>query len=93
MRVLTTGAIIEPYHRNCRWVTKSINANNRDKKQGCVSNFIGVAKNGISWQAYLYINRKLVYIGTYKNELDAALSRNNYIVTNNLPHKINIIPV
>lgn len=74
---------------NCRWVTKANNCNNRDKKEGCFSEYIGVSKNGSKWQAYLYIQRKLVYIGTFSLEFDAALARNNFIISNNLPHKLN----
>jgi hypothetical protein len=76
---------------NCRWATKSTQAHNRETLPNTQSGYTGVAKNGINWQAYLYINRKLVYIGTYTNKVDAAIARNNYIIGNSLPHKLNII--
>jgi|688.fasta_scaffold884158_1 hypothetical protein len=76
---------------NCRWVSKSTNCHNRDKKSGCFSKYVGVSKNGLRWQSYLYIKRKLVYIGTYASEVEAAIARNNYILLNNLEHKLNEI--
>ena len=79
------------YPANCRWVSKSINCHNRDKKEGCYSNYVGVSRNGLRWQAYLYIKRKVVYIGTYDLEVQAAIARNNYILLNNLEHKLNEI--
>lgn len=36
------------------------------------SNFIGVSKNGPSWQALIAINKRKTYIGTYDNENAAA---------------------
>uniref|UniRef100_A0A7S3N4K7 AP2/ERF domain-containing protein n=1 Tax=Euplotes harpa TaxID=151035 RepID=A0A7S3N4K7_9SPIT len=42
------------------------------------SRFIGVSKNGPSWQAMITVNRRKTYIGTYKTERDAAIAFDFY---------------
>jgi hypothetical protein len=36
------------------------------------------------WRSYVIINKKIINIGTFKDELTAAIERNKYIVDNNL---------
>ena len=42
------------------------------------STFIGVSKNGPSWQSMITINKRKTYIGTYKTEREAAIAFDFY---------------
>lgn len=54
------------------------------------STFIGVSKNGPSWQALISIRKKKTYIGTYETELEAAQAFDfNLILLNGLAAKTN----
>lgn len=50
----------------------------RRKQSNRRSNFIGVSKNGPSWQAMITVNKHKTYIGTYKDERDAAIAFDFY---------------
>jgi hypothetical protein len=65
------------------------NANRGKKISGATSPFYGVHKNGNSWRAGVYSNRKSNSIGSYKTELDAACAYDKYIIENNLPNPLN----
>ena len=63
---------------NLRIVTASQNAMNRKKLSNTSSIYKGVGyhiKHG-KWQAQIKVNRKIQYIGLFKNEIDAALAYN-----------------
>ena len=75
---------------NCRWAdstTQSIN------KRIPINNTSGIL--GINWKtrdevwvAQLSFQNKKKHIGQFKNIEDAILARNEYILANNLPHKL-----
>ena len=75
---------------NCRWVTKSEQVINQRMKITNTSGYKGVIwnKKNSNWAAVIGIATKKVYIGSFKIKEDAVLARDNYIIENNLPHKL-----
>ena len=74
---------------NCRWVTRPVQQANCNKRKGMKYKYIGVypaSKN--TWKAVVTVARKGVTVGSYTTEEEAVLGRNQYIITNALPHKI-----
>ena len=59
---------------NLRAATRSQNAQNRSKRQGCTSRFKGVSwkKSLGKWQAAVHSNGKSIYLGVFETEIDAA---------------------
>jgi hypothetical protein len=59
---------------NLRVATSAQNGANRSKQRGTSSRFKGVHWNKTQrqWTAYLYVNRKKVYLGIFADELSAA---------------------
>jgi len=54
------------------------------------SMYIGVSKNGPSWQALITVNKRKTYIGTYSTQIEAAIAFDKYsILLNNLTAKTN----
>ena len=63
----------------------------RRKRSNRRSHFIGVSKNGPSWQAMITVNRRKTYIGTYKDERDAAIAFDFYsMLIHNMMGKTNL---
>ena len=75
---------------NCRWADRLTQALNRRKMRTNTSGFVGVywdiSKN--KWTAKVGSNNKLINIGSFKTKEEAAQARDNYIIENNLPHKL-----
>lgn len=72
--------------KNCKWVTREIQARNQKKMESNTSGFIGVSKdkrNG-SWQSYISVNGSLIQLGYHYTAKEAALIRDNYILKNKL---------
>ena len=44
------------------------------------STFIGVSKNGPSWQSMITVEKRKIYIGTYKTEREAAIAFDFYSI-------------
>lgn len=69
---------------NLRWASKSAQSRNtrisRDNKSG----FRGVHQRGGSFGCYIRDGKKRIWIGSFKNVLDAAKARDKYIIDNNL---------
>ena len=40
------------------------------------------------WLAQISVNKILIYIGYFKIKEEAVQARDNYIIENNLPHKL-----
>ena len=79
------------YHPdNCRWVTKSEQAINRRMKGINTSGYTGVSyhKTKNKWTANIGINNKLKHLGYFNSVQEAVQARDNYIIQNNLPHKL-----
>lgn len=79
---------------NCRWATRSEQRINQRISGRNTSGFIGVCwhTRGLVFATNIGIDGKLIFLGRYPTALEAAIVRNNYIIENNLPHKLNIIP-
>ena len=40
------------------------------------------------WVVNIRISKKLINLGSFKDKIEAVLARDNYIIENNLPHKL-----
>ena len=70
---------------NLRTCTKSENLQNRIFKNTS-SKYVGVCwnKSRNKWRAQIQVNGKLVHIGYFENEIDAAISHDKYVFRNDL---------
>jgi len=57
---------------NCRWATQSQQSINKRIAKNNTSGYKGVYKRGSKWEAYLFLNKKRLYIGKYK-DLNTAI--------------------
>ena len=57
---------------NLRIVSKSQNSQNKKKKPGCKSQYIGVDLLNNKWKARIRINGKQMHLGLFQNEEDAG---------------------
>ena len=75
---------------NCRWADNFIQAVNKRMTKNNTSGFVGVSleKNKLKWKASIRFKHKIIYIGTFKTIQEAVEARDNYIIENNLPHKL-----
>lgn len=69
------------------------NHNFGTKKENSSSKYFGVyiqkQRGYIYWQASLSVSGNRISLGSYKEETDAAIAYDNYIVENNLPNHLN----
>lgn len=75
---------------NCTWSDKSTQAINRRMRRTNTSGFVGVGfnKSKGKWEASLKLNNIYKYIGRFNTIEEATQARDNYIIENNLPHKL-----
>ena len=75
---------------NCRWADASTQALNQRMKGNNTSGFVGVAyrKDNNKWSASITIDCKVVFLRCFKTKEEAVEARDNYIIENNLPHKL-----
>lgn len=75
---------------NCRWADTTTQAHNKRMMSNNTSGFVGVyfrvTKN--KWYAKVRSNTKLINIGSFHTMEEAVQARDNYIIQNNLPHKL-----
>lgn len=78
---------------NLKWSTQSEQNYNKRVRSDNKSGYQGVAKavNSPRWRAYIYVNKSQISIGIYNTVEEAVKARNNYIINNNLHHKIQSI--
>jgi hypothetical protein len=70
----------KPYSpNNCIWATKIIQARNRKKLEGSLNTYKGIYQSGSKWIARITVNKKLIHLGTYTTEFEAAQVRDNYV--------------
>jgi len=71
---------------NLRWADSIEQGRNRNKWGNCSSQYKGVSFHKLTnkWQSSIRINYKLIHLGTFQNEHDAAQKYNDYIINNNL---------
>lgn len=79
---------------NCRWATKTEQVVNRRVQRNNTSGFTGVSYRSdiLKYRAEVSIEGKPIHLGYYQTTIEAAIARNNYIIENGLPNKLNIIP-
>ena len=75
---------------NCRWATQSVQALNQRIRENNTSGFVGIAyrKDNNKWSASITIDYKVVFLKCFKTKEEAVQARDNYIIQNNLPHKL-----
>ena len=75
---------------NCRWADRSMQCVNQRMKKNNTSGYVGVCWHSRcnNWRASIDLNKVRINIGTFKTKEEAVLARDNYIVENNLPHKL-----
>lgn len=76
---------------NCCWADPFTQAANKRKRPHSKHSYIGVRElpSG-NWQAIINIQKsKLLSIGVFPSEIEAANKRDEYIKANQLPHKLN----
>lgn len=71
---------------NCRWTNKSMQCINQRKRKE--TKYTGIYKRDYGYRAMIYYENKKVFDKTVKTEIEALYLRNNYIIENRLPHKV-----
>lgn len=85
---------INPYEDynsdNCRWVDYEMQNTHLIISNKNTSGYMGVSwttrDNG--WRSRIKVNKTCYELGVYNNKKEALDARNEYIIQNNLPHKI-----
>ena len=75
---------------NCRWADKTTQVLNRRIMKNNKSGVVGVryhSRDGV-WTAYISVNNTRKHIGQFDSKEEAVQARDNYIIQNNLPHKL-----
>ena len=75
---------------NCRWADKTTQAINQRRMKNNKSGYVGVFWNPINknWRASLIFKNEKINLGSHKTIEEAVQARDNYIIENNLPHKL-----
>lgn len=73
---------------NCQWLSQHLQQRNKQAVPNCSSKYVGVSrcKGTNFWLSYVKINRKMKSLGRFPSELEAAKTRDQYILNNNLEH-------
>ena len=71
---------------NCRWATRVIQQRNQRIKRNNTSGYKGCSfDRGLKkYRAYIRVDGKQIYLGSFKTAEDGAIAYNNYIIENNL---------
>lgn len=74
---------------NCRWVTRSIQS--MTSRHHGSSGYVGISKtsDGSGWYGRVKADKKVFYTGYSRNLLEAIQMRNNFIIQNGLPNRLN----
>lgn len=75
---------------NCRWATREIQNTNQRVRSTNTSGFAGVSweVEKERWVAYICANGNNKKLGRFLTKEEAVQARDNYIIENNLPHKL-----
>lgn len=68
----------------CRWTTPTIQLRNQRIKTGGSCEYVGVFHKANGYEVCVTINRKQIYLGRFKDPVEAAKVRDAYIKDNNL---------
>lgn len=73
---------------NLRIVPHKINNENKNKQSNSISKYRGVTfnKRDKKFISYVQYNSNRIIIGYFNNEIEAAINRDKYLVSNNLEH-------
>ena len=71
---------------NCRWTTRTIQCRNQRISKANKTGYRGVSyyKRDGNYKAYIHINKKRIYLGSFSTPEEGAIAYNNYIIENNL---------
>ena len=77
---------------NCRWADASTQNINKRLSKRNKSGYVGVSWNKVRgmWTIRIKVNTKYVWLGDFEDLMEAVILRDNYIIENNLPHKLNL---
>ena len=75
---------------NCTWSDKTTQAINQRRMKNNKSGYVGVIWHirDRKWGANIGVNTQLINIGYFSTKEEAVQARDNYIIENNLPHKL-----
>ena len=75
---------------NCRWANKTTQNINQRIQKNNTSGYVGVSwdKSKDKWVAKIKVNKVGINLGTFPTKEEAVQARDNYIIENNLPHKL-----
>lgn len=74
---------------NCRWADASTQAINQRMMKNNTTGYIGVYPlRDNRWESRLTFNKVDIFLGRFNTIEEAAQARDNYIIENNLPHKL-----
>ena len=75
---------------NCTWSDKTTQCINQRTRKDNKSGYVGVGfnKSKGKWEAYISVNNARKHIGQFDSKEEAVQARDNYIIENNLPHKL-----
>jgi hypothetical protein len=75
---------------NCRWADRTIQAINQRKAKNNTSGYVGINWRASynKWAVRITVNGKRLSLGYFEILEEAAQARDNYIIENNLPHKL-----
>ena len=77
---------------NCRWTTRTIQSINQRVGKNNKSGYVGVSWNKVRgmWTIRVKVNTKYVWLGDFEDLMEAVILRDQYIIENKLPHKLNL---
>ena len=75
---------------NCRWTDATTQCVNQGMKSSNTSGFVGIYwhKNVKKWISVIEYQKSHINIGSFRTKEEAVQARDNYIIENNLPHKL-----
>ena len=77
---------------NCRWADRVTQNTNQRMKSTNTSGFVGVVFQSCCptkpWKSSISVNKEAIHLGSFKTKEEAVLIRDNYIIENNLPHRL-----
>ena len=77
---------------NCRWTTRTIQSINQRVMKNNKSGYVGVSwrKNRNKWTVRIRTEIRYECLGHFDDLMEAVIFRDNYIIENKLPHKLNL---
>ena len=74
---------------NCRWADATTQAIHQRMMKNNTTGYVGVylARDN-RWESRLTFNKVDIFLGRFNTNEEAAQARDNYIIENNLPHKL-----